>query len=230
MASALHPYTRSTTWDEAVREFLDNVKATRAPKTARFYDIQLRQLVLWADENRIPFEGFRKGDMDRYLIYRQQQGKAPTTLGHDAVAAKAFLKWCARNDLLDRNPLGEYQVRNTPRPPQYMPTEQDVIVQLQTLRDHWNIAKNPDMKFFPPGKRAFHRDRNYAILLGLLDTACRIGEMLNLKMDDVKFKERQVLVRQSKGQEPRTLPVSPEWLEALEAWLKVRKRVLADVP
>lgn len=230
MASAFTSQTSSHTWDEAVREYLLSVQATRAPKTARFYDIQLRQLVLWAHENDVAFDSFGKRHLDRYLIHRQEKGLSPGTLKHDAVAAKAFFRWCARNDLIDRSPLGEYQVRNTPAPARYMPSDAEILTLLQTLKDHWNLAKNPDMRFFPPHKRAFHRDRNYAILLGLLDTACRIGEMLNLKMDDVRFGERHILVRVSKSQQPRTLPVSPEWLEALDVWLKVRERVMEAVP
>ena len=72
----------------------------------------------------------------------------------------------------------------------------------------------------------FHRDRNYAIILGLLDSACRIGEMLPLKVDDYRAKERQIVIRESKGREPRTLPVSPEWVDALDIWLRQRTKVM----
>jgi len=117
---------------------------------------------------------FGKRHLDRYLIFRQGKGLAPGTLKHDAVATKAFFRWCARNDITDRNPLGEYQVRNTPAPARYMPSHEEITTLLQVLRDHWNLARNPDMRFFPVGKRSFQRDRNYAILLSLLDTVCRM--------------------------------------------------------
>src|SRR5579862_4103469 len=110
MASAFS----QTTWNEAVREYLLHVQAMHAPKTVQFYNIQLRQLLLWTDENHVRFDEFGKRHLDRYLVSRQQQGKAPGTLKHDAVAAKAFFRWCARNDLIDRSPLAEYQVRNAP--------------------------------------------------------------------------------------------------------------------
>ena len=80
------------------------------------------------------------------------------------------------------------------------------------------------------GKRSFHRDWNYAILLEQFDIACRIGEMLNLKIEDVRFAERQVVIRVSKSQKPRTLPVSKEWLRSLTLQLAIRKQVMADVP
>jgi integrase len=152
------------------------------------------------------------------------------TLHHDAVAAKAFFRWCSRNDLIDRSPLADYEVRKAPRPPKHMPTDDEVRTLLQSIPDHWNIEKNKDIQFVSPAKRIFHRDRTYAIVLGLLDTACRIGEMLNLKVDDYQAGSRQILIRESKGREPRALPASPEWAQALSVWLKPRQKVMSNIP
>jgi integrase len=62
----------------------------------------------------------------------------------------------------------------------------------------------------------------------LFDTACRIGEAVSNKVDVYLTRERQILVRESKGREPRALPLSPETVAATEAWLKVRARVMAQ--
>lgn len=48
------------TWKDASREFLLHVQATRAPKTLRFYDVQLRQLVAWAENEQVSFTQFGK--------------------------------------------------------------------------------------------------------------------------------------------------------------------------
>ena len=69
-----------------------------------------------------------------------------------------------------------------------------------------------------------------SIILGLLDTAARIGEILNLKVDDYSPSERQIVIRESKGKEPRVLPISSEWAAALTTWLKVRQRIMINVP
>ncbi len=86
----------SVNWNEALREFLFHVKASRADATLRFYDVRLRQLVQWADANRVSFADFGKRHLDRYLIDRRGAGIAPMTLRHDAVSAKAFFRWCQR--------------------------------------------------------------------------------------------------------------------------------------
>jgi integrase/recombinase XerD len=215
------------TWQEAISEFLIHVKANRAEKTYRFYDVQLRQLANWTEENDITFARFDKRHMDRYLAFRKETVSA-TTLRHDGVAAKSFLKWCRRNDLLDRSPLAECEVRNAPRPVKYMPTTEHVTALLKAVGVYWNPEKNPAVRYLPPVKRLFHRTRNYAILLLILDTACRIGEALSLEVEDFDAKRGQILIRQSKGREPRVLPLSSDAVQATDAWVKVRERVMRD--
>ena len=217
----------SFTWEEALREFSLHLQATRAKKTQRYYEVQLGGLTRWAAANDVSFAGFGKRHMDRYLAARIEAGRAPLTLHHDAVCAKAFFRWCQRNDLIERSLLADYEIRRAPRPARYMPTDADMQALLRAVRDFWDPAKNPGCRYTTVAKRVFHRDRNAAILIGLLDTAARIGEILSLKVDDYRAKERQVVIRESKGREPRTLPVSAEWVAVLEVWLRQRAKVMA---
>ena len=225
----MHDFS-SPTWNEALREFLLHVEATRAAKTHRYYRVQLSGLITWANTNTITFESFGKRHLDRYLVERQNQGKAQITLHHDAICAKAFFKWCSRNDFADRSPLADYEIRNAPRPPKYMPTDEDMRKLLIAVREYWDVNKNPIVRYEPPARRTYHRDRNYAVILGLIDSACRIGEMLSFKRDDYDPVARQVTVRESKGRESRVIPVSREWATALDGWLKIRTRVAKDMP
>jgi len=224
-----HPVTAGVTWNEALREFLLHKEAAFAPKTVRYYKVQLGGLVAWAEHNDVPFAGFGKRHLDRYLIERQHQGKAALTLHHDAICAKAFLAWCQKNDLLDRSLLAEYLIRKAPRPPKYMPTQEDMSALVRAVHDFWNVAKNPGVRYEDPVSRIFHRDRNYAILIGLLDSACRIGEMMSLKVEDYDRVGPQITIRESKGREPRTIPVSRGFDTALAPWLKIRSRVTRNL-
>lgn len=219
--------TPSFTWEEALHEFFLHLQATRAKKTQHYYEVQVGGLARWAAENDLPFTGFGKRHMDRYLVSRAEAGKAQLTLHHDAVCAKSFFQWCQKNEIVERSLLADYQVRHAPRPAQYMPTDADMRAMLRAAHDFWNPAKNPGCRFTPVAKRVFHRDRNYAVILGLLDSAARIGEMLSLKVDDYRSKERQIVIRESKGREPRTLPVSAEWVKALDVWMRQRQKIMA---
>ena len=90
--------TPQVTWGEALREFLLHKEAAFAKKTVRYYKVQLGGLVAWAEHNDVPFAGFGKRHLDRYLIERAKT-VSPTTLRHDAVSAKSFFRWRQKNDL-----------------------------------------------------------------------------------------------------------------------------------
>src|SRR5579871_2659669 len=114
----------SVSWEEALRGFLIHYQATRAAKTVRFYKTQLTGLIRWAEEHSIALESFGKRHLDEYLVYRQESGTSKTTLHHDALSAKVFMKWCQRYDVISRSLLADYQVRNAPKPHKYMPTQE----------------------------------------------------------------------------------------------------------
>lgn len=220
----------STTWNEAIKGFILHLKATRAPKTAYFYEIQLRNLSRWTEAQQVPLEKFGKRSLDAFLVFRQEQGKSQSTLHHDALCAKVFMKWCQKYDVIERSLLSDYEVRSAPKPAMYMPTQEDMTTLLKSVLSFYDPAFHPEARFLAANKRSFHRERNYAIFLTLLDSACRIGEVLSLKTDDYQEKELQIMVRHSKGREPRTIPLSKDSAKGISEWLKVRARVMKTVP
>jgi site-specific recombinase XerD len=124
LGSTLH--NTDLTWGEAFQDYLESlIVRNRATKTVAFYRVQLRQLMLWVEEENVPFDQFGKRHMNRYLAKRRET-VSRSTLRHDGVAAVAFFKWCARNDYLLQNPLAEYEVKAAPRPPKYVPTDDEV--------------------------------------------------------------------------------------------------------
>ena len=222
----------SVTWEEALRGFFLHKRAVRAQKTAKWYKTYATALVEWANSQGLTLDVFTKRHLDEYLVYRSDAGRSATTLHHDALVATVFTEWCKSNGYLDRDPLAEYKVRNAPRTYKYMPTANDVRGLLEGILDYYDVRKNPDARFAPASRRSFHRDRNYAIELTKLDTACRIGEVFAFKVSDYQSNEHgmQLTIRQAKGREPRILPVSPECAASIDAWLKIRKRIMSNVP
>lgn len=139
------------------------------------------------------------------------------------------MSWCQKNDLLDRSLLSEYMIRKAPTPPKYMPTQEDMSALIRAAHDIWNVEKNPGVRYEDPVSRAFHRDRNYAVIIGLLDSACRISEMLSLKLSDYDRTGRQITIRESKRRESRNIPVSRDFEKALEPWMKLRSRLTKNM-
>lgn len=153
---------QSLNWNEAFREFSLHLKATRAKKTQRYYEVQVGGLIRWATRENVPFAGFGKRHIDRFLILCAEDGCAPMTIHHAAVCAKAFFRWCQKNDIIKRSLLADYEIRRAPRPARSLPTNGDVQALLKAVPDFRNPVKNPSIWYTPLAKRVFHRDRNYA--------------------------------------------------------------------
>lgn len=150
----------SVTWEEAVKGFLLHLTATnRSAKTVRFYKALVSGLAQWANKESILLDRFGKRYLDAYLAARVGAGVAKTTLHSDAICAKAFLKWCASNDLVDRSPLAEYAVRKAPRPFKYKPTDDDMKRLMGAVRTFWEPSHNAEVRFLAADKRSFHRDK-----------------------------------------------------------------------
>jgi len=96
------------------------------------------------------------------------------------------MKYCSRYDLIPRNLLADYMVRAAPKTYKHMPSEEEIARLLQALEDYWDPQKNKPVRAFAAERRSFHRVRNSAITMMLLDSAARIGEVLALKLDDMK--------------------------------------------
>ena len=92
MSSAIPSFT----WEAALHELFLHLQATRAKKTQQYYRVQLGGLARWATQADVPFSGFGKRHMDRFLVSRAEEGKAPLILHHAAVCAKALFLWCQR--------------------------------------------------------------------------------------------------------------------------------------
>ena len=186
----------------------------------------------WADSQHIDLDSFTKRNLDEYLVFRAEAGRSETTCHHDALVATVLTDWCKHKNPIDRDPLAEYKVIASSEPHKYMQTTDDVQKLLQGFLDFYDVSANPKAKFIPPGQRTSHRAHNYAIEIVNIDTACRIGEIFAFKVDDYQRegKDMQLTVRKAKGKKGRVLPVSKEGAEAIDAWLKVRTRIMSDVP
>ncbi len=119
------------------------------------------------------------------------------------------MKYCSRYDLIPRNLLADYAVRSAPKPHKYMPSEGNMSAHLDAIHNYWDEEKNRSVRVFPSTRRSFHRGRNYAIIMTLLDSACRIGEVLSLKVTDLQQVTVQVKGKDKSQWRMRTIRKGP---------------------
>ncbi|HKS71617.1 MAG TPA: tyrosine-type recombinase/integrase [Terriglobales bacterium] len=148
------------------------------------------------------------------------------TCHHDGVCAKRFFAYAAREKFVERNVLADWQVRKAPTPYVKCPTAEELQALLRSIVRRWDPKENPSCRSIPARRRTFFRHRNLAIIAGLIETGCRAGELFALTMQDYQPQVPQIVIRTSKTDEPRIVPITPAWMELVNSYLAVRPKKL----
>ncbi|MGI4789229.1 MAG: tyrosine-type recombinase/integrase [Janthinobacterium lividum] len=212
------------TWQEAALDFVRQMHGGSEKKTQQFYQSQLSIFGRWMTAQGTAVCAFRVRHLREYIAFRAESGISECTRRHDVIAIRMFCRFAAGEGYMPSNPLVDYAVPHAEKGYRKSPTQAEVRALLAAIPARWSVAVNPKVAHVPPKTRTFLSRRNYAIIAGVVDTACRIGEILALGLSDYDAAQGVIHIRKSKGNRPRTLPVSPQWQKAVDAWLRVRPK------
>jgi integrase/recombinase XerD len=187
------------TLKDALTDFL---RVERSPQTTRHYRRFLAPFVAAIgparDLRRVTFDDIS----DYFAAYRPRV--RPSTLCQYANVCKSFFSFCARQRWLEESPAADLHFRDPGRAPgsRAIPAA-DLDRMLAFARPHL---------------------RNYAVLLFLIDTGCRVGGLCSLTLDTLYLDEGRAVLLE-KGSKWHTAYFGAETAEALRAWLAKRPAV-----
>jgi len=178
------------------------VHGNRRPRTlySRFGTIVLF-LKMIKDSGKTGLKEITRSDVEAFIEHEQDRGIKITTIRTQLVNVLAFLRYLVEEGIVS----AEVFVRR---------------IRLQ-LPERLPRAMNPDdlQKLLSVIKDV--RDR--ALILILLRTGMRIGELLNTKATDVHLKERKIEIYEGeKNRLGRVVYLSDDAVSALRKWLKKR--------
>jgi len=183
---------------------LDAQVAGRSQATIEFYEQKLRPFLAYLDSQQITVPEQIAADHVRGFL----AGLAPaqTQGGVHAYwrALRAYIRFLVREGVIIQTPLLRMRAPHVDERP-LDPVSESVVQALLSTCDRSVLGL---------------RDR--ALLLTLLDTGLRAGELLALNLDDLDTAEGRVTVRRSKNGHPRTVFVGRQTNRALAAWLRQR--------
>jgi len=146
-------------------------------------------------------EEITRGSLESFIEHEQDRGLKPNSVRGRLAQVKAFLRFFVESEELDSRVLSK---RLSLKLPESLPRAMDPedVKELLSVIDHV---------------------RNRAMVLMLLRTGMRIGELLDLRVEDVDLRERKVLIYEAqKTRVGRVVFYSEDAREALQAWLKQR--------
>lgn len=199
----VHP----TSLQRQIREFLiDREASGLSPRSLQFYADELRHLTTFlgdqapADASQITADQLRR----YFVALTERRNKGGVHAAYRAI--RAFIRWFEREyqPANWQSPLRNLQVRRPqPKPLPPVPLT-DIKALLATCR-----------------RRAFVGDRDYALILCLLDTGCRASEFLGLNVGDIDMQRGAVYVT-GKGNKRRVVFVGTKSRRELARYLRHR--------
>lgn len=192
--------------EQYIDQFLEGLRSKgRSEHTITNYGVDLSQFAEYLNNLGITETTQITGDVIRgFLREVMGFGFAKTSASRKLSAARGFVKWLNRADLIDHDPGEELRgpklPTSLPRALSYEDTE--------TL-----LNKGPK------SGKYFLRDR--LVLELMYGSGLRISELIGLNLDDVEFAERILRIR-GKGGKERIVPFGTMVQKLLEEWITAR--------
>jgi len=172
------------------------------PNTLRIVDVSLRQfLSFYRDAGKQHLEQMTREDLEAFVEHQQDRGLKPSSVRTRLGAVYAFVHF-----LIEKKVLG------------YELLERRIKLKLPN-----RLPRAIDPEDLKKLLSVIDHVRNRALILLLLRTGMRIGELLNTKVSDVDLRQQKILIYQAdKTGAGRVVYYSDDAHEALLSWLKVK--------
>lgn len=149
-------------------------------------------------------------ELSQYVKWLHKESLAPASIGRHVASLKMFFRFLQLEGLLRDNPA---EMLGSPKLWQRVP---DVL-----------SAKTVAELLETPRKSDLHYRRDRAMLELLYATGCRASEISQLRLNDLRSKERFIRCR-GKGDKERLVPIGRRAIEAVEEYLKTERQQIVD--
>lgn len=174
----------------------------RAHATIIAYSKDIEQVINFLQERgKKTIPEVEKEDLEAFLKKLSSDGYTPKSLSRKINSIKTFYRFLKNQNIVSVNPAADIaHPKYTVKPPRILSK-----MEYRALRD----ACRGDI-------------RTYSIVELFLQTGIRIGELANLKVDDVRDKE--LIIQALEGHPQRSVPLNKAAKDALEKWLNTRPK------
>ncbi|PGY07099.1 tyrosine-type recombinase/integrase [Bacillus sp. AFS031507] len=187
----------------AYQDFLDDRRFKNTTKTnIKNYEMLLGKFVDYCIENQVVnVENITYSHVRQYLLQCQEKGDKPSTINTKLLRIRAFLNYMVECEVIKNNPAKKVKMQ-----------KDDVKIDVfsdEQIRQMLNFYR-----------RIKHRDksyvayRDYMIIVIILGTGIRRGEVINLQWSDVDFINKSISVF-GKGRRKETIPITDKLAKEL---------------
>jgi site-specific recombinase XerD len=190
----------------AAQEWTFSLRAKNlSPATIRSYNEAVRLLDEQLDAPEI--EAITRRDLEKFVIAQGELHSAGTALTRFR-SLRVFFNWALEEELIDVSPMERMKEPKGDQRPPDVPSDEDISRLFQSLAG-----------------TSFNDRRDLALIRFLIDTGCRIGEVVTINDDDLDFSNGSgSVVVFGKGRRARIVPFGNKTAKAILAYRRERRR------
>ena len=194
--------------DHIIRSFLDSLYIEKglSKNTVSSYKNDISSFLSWLNKKQINYQQVSGKNINEFISNLFNSGLKSSSINRKISSIKHFYLFLSKKKIIKYSPADEIE---TPKQEKYLPISmsEDEVERLLSS---------------PNSNRIIER-RDKAMIEILYATGMRISELVNLKITDVDF-NRSVLKVFGKGSKERLVPYGEKAAEALDIYLRDRKR------
>ena len=194
--------------DHIIRSFLDSLYIEKglSKNTVSSYKNDISSFLSWLNKKQINYQQVSGKNINQFISNLFNSGLKSSSINRKISSIKHFYLFLSKKKIIKYSPADEIE---TPKQEKYLPVSmsEDEVERLLS-------SPNPNQII---------ERRDKAMIEILYATGMRISELVNLKLTDIDF-NRSVLKVFGKGSKERLVPYGEKAAEALDIYLRDRKR------
>ena len=203
--------------EDVIKEFNDYLELERgySENTSINYISDISDLVDFINEHKIVPDLLhleRKKQADYFVSYLVNKKLEPKSIARKISSLRTFYTYLLENHLVKNNPFMDV---TTPKIERRLPS----IIDNDEIKMMFNVIDTTK----PLG------ERNYLIIDLLYSCGLRVSELCNLKINDIDFYGKSIIVKSGKGSKDRYLVLHDKLIDELKNYISgARNRLLSN--
>ena len=198
--------------EKEIDRFIEYLKYQRnySDFTCNNYNKDLNEYNSFILSNKINYKNMDYNDAKEYVIYLNKKNDAKSTISRKLSSLRTFYKYLVLNNKVESNP---FLLVSSPKKEKRIPK----FINYNNMEEILNV----------PNIKTKEGQRERVILEVLYASGVRVSELVNIKLKDIDFSNKNILIL-GKGSKERLVSFGDYALEYINLYLKEGRKLLLD--
>lgn len=198
--------------EKEINKFIEYLKYQRnySDFTCNNYKKDLNEYNSFILNNKINYKNMDYNEAKEYVIYLNKKNAAKSTISRKLSSLRTFYKYLVLNNKVESNP---FLLVSSPKKEKRIPK----FINYNNMEEILNV----------PNIKTKEGQRERVILEVLYASGVRVSELVNIKLKDIDFSNKNILIF-GKGSKERLVSFGDYALEYINLYLKEGRNLLLD--